>query len=86
MARAGKTDEEIIEEIKTRNTYYRLAVKDIIHLHEQGVSNAVIDYMIETHLQAVRDEQQRYDNRYYWHHYHNHWYYHSPSVIIIRRR
>jgi hypothetical protein len=86
MARAGKTDQEIIQEIKTRRTYYRLAAKDIINLHENGVSNAVVDYMLETMMQAVRDEQRLYDAQYHWYPYHGHWYYSPPPVVIIKRK
>ena len=63
MAKAGKTDEEIIQEIKVRRTYYRLSAKDIIYLHDNGVSNRVIDFMLETEQEAIRDEQRRYDER-----------------------
>ena len=85
MARAGKTDQEIIQEIKTRHTHYRLSAKDIIQLHESGVSNPVIDCMLETYLQAVKDEQHRYDAGYYWFPYHDHWYSYPSSVVIIKK-
>ena len=84
MAKAGRTDDEIIDEIKKRRTYYRLATKDIINLHENHVSDKVIDYMLQTQEEAIRDEQRRYDSTYYWMHYHDHWYY-CPPYVIIRR-
>lgn len=86
MARAGKTDDEIVQAIKIRRTYYRLSAEDIIHLHDSGVSNAVIDFMLETYLDAVRDEQYRFDSHYYWHHHHGYWYYTPPHVIVIKKR
>lgn len=86
LSKAGKADQEIIQEIKTRRTYYRLSAKDIIYLHDHGVSNGVIDYMLDTYLDAVRDEQRRYDSTYYWSFYNNHWYYSPPSVYIIRKK
>ena len=85
MAKAGKTDDEIIQEIKKRRTYYRLAAKDIIALHAGGVSEKVIDFMLETHEDAIRDEQRRYDSHYYWMHYHNHWYYRPPYYLIRKK-
>lgn len=86
MARAGKTDDEIVQAIKIRRSYYRLSAEDIIHLHDSGVSNAVIDFMLETYLDAVRDEQYRFDSHYYWHHHHGYWYYTPPHVIVIKKR
>lgn len=85
MARAGRTDQEIIQEINTRRTYYRLSAKDIIHLHENGVSNPVIDYMLETQMQAIRDEA-RYYNRDNWYPYYGRWYYGPPGVVIIKSK
>src|SRR5438093_813740 len=74
MAKAGKSDQEIIQEIKTRHTYYRLSAKDIVNLHDNGVSYPVIDYMLETQMDAIRDES-RYYYRDYWYPYYGHWYY-----------
>ena len=85
MAKAGKPDEEIIQEIKKRRTFYRLSTKDILYLHQNGVSDRVIDFMHETELDAIRDEQRRYDSTYYWLHYEDHWYYCPPFVVIQRR-
>lgn len=87
LARAGKSDEEIIQTIQARRTHYRLAARDIIHLHQNGVSERVIDHMIQTHLEAVRDEQRRFDSHYYWHSCAGRWYYcPPPSVIVIKRK
>lgn len=89
MARAGKADTEIIQSIKTRRTFYRLGAEDVIKLHEGGVSNAVIDHMLQTGVEAAREEERRYSRSaypYYWHPYYGYWYYHSPSVVIIKRR
>ncbi len=87
LARAGKTDQEIIQEIKTRRTYYRLSAQDIIHLHESGVSTPVIDYMLDTYLQAVKDEASYRASLYYWYPYYGHWYYYPPpGVVIIKQK
>ncbi len=86
MSRAGKADPEIIQEIKTRRTYYRLSAKDVIHLHENGVSTPVIDYMLETYLEAVKAEASSYYHGYYWYPYNGYWYWGPPSVVIIHHR
>jgi uncharacterized protein YcfJ len=48
MAKAGVSDDVIISQIRTSRTIYRLSAADIIDLHNCGVSQKVIDYMINT--------------------------------------
>ncbi len=48
MARAGIGDDVIISQIRNTRTVYRLSASDIIDLHDSGVSQKVIDYMINT--------------------------------------
>jgi len=86
MSKAGKTDPEIIQEIKTRRTFYRLSAGDIIHLHESGVSTPVIDYMMETNREAIREEANSYYRNYYWQPYYNRWYYCPPNTVIIKQK
>lgn len=54
MAQAGVSDEVIISQIRATGSTYRLSAADIIELHNAGVSNKVIDYMINTATQAPR--------------------------------
>ena len=48
MARAGISDDVIISQIRNTHTTYRLSAADIIDLHNSGVSQAVINFMINT--------------------------------------
>lgn len=48
MAKAGVGDEVIISQIVNSRTVYRLSASEIIELHEAGVSQKVIEYMINT--------------------------------------
>jgi outer membrane lipoprotein SlyB len=48
MAKAGVGDEIIISQIRSTHTVYRLSSDDIIDLHNSGVSQKVIDFMINT--------------------------------------
>ncbi len=48
LAKAGVSDEVIISQIRNSRTVYRLSANEIIELHEAGVSNRVIDFMINT--------------------------------------
>lgn len=48
MAQAGVGDEVIISQIRSTHTSYRMSAADIIDLHNSGVSQKVIDFMINT--------------------------------------
>ncbi len=48
LARAGINDDVIISQIRNSHTVYHLSAADIIDLRDAGVSNRVIDFMINT--------------------------------------
>jgi outer membrane lipoprotein SlyB len=48
LARAGINDDVIISQIRNSRTVYHLSAPDIIDLRDSGVSNRVINYMINT--------------------------------------
>ena len=48
MAKAGLSDDLIISQIRSSATVYHLGTADIILLKNSGVSEKVIDYMINT--------------------------------------
>jgi outer membrane lipoprotein SlyB len=48
LSRAGISDEVIISQIRNSRTAYRLTTAEIIDLKESGVSQKVIDFMINT--------------------------------------
>jgi outer membrane lipoprotein SlyB len=48
LARAGINDDVIISQIRNTHTVYHLSAADIIDLRDAGVSNRVIDFMINT--------------------------------------
>lgn len=52
MAKAGISDEVIISQIRTTHTVYHLSAADIIELNGAGVSQKVIDFMINTATSA----------------------------------
>jgi hypothetical protein len=47
--------EEIIEKIKASNSYYELTPSQSLELHQQGVSNKVLDYIHESREKALRN-------------------------------
>jgi hypothetical protein len=52
LTKAGMGDDVIISQIRTSGAAYRLNAADIIDLHNAGVSNRVIQYMINSPAQA----------------------------------
>lgn len=48
LVKAGVADEVVISQIKQSRVVYRLTTQEIIELKESGVSNRVIDFMINT--------------------------------------
>ena len=57
MSKAGVPVETILQKMRDSETIYRLTASQLVHLHEEGVPNAVLDYMQETYLEAVRRDQ-----------------------------
>ena len=48
LAKAGMADEVVISQIKQTGAVFRLTTAEIIDLKESGVSNKVIDFMLNT--------------------------------------
>jgi|GEM_PF-3922191 len=55
MKKSGATNEAIIQRIRETQSNYRLAGRDIIYLHNAGVSSVVIDLMLDAERQTVLD-------------------------------
>lgn len=54
MAKSGMPAEAIIERMKAADAVYRLPASELARLREQGVPDAVIDYMQLTYIEDVR--------------------------------
>jgi len=48
LAKAGVSDDVIISQIRNSHTVFHLSAADIIDLHNSGVSEKVVDFMINT--------------------------------------
>jgi len=48
LAKAGMSDEVILSQIRNTRVVYRLTTTEILDLKEAGVSQRVIDFMINT--------------------------------------
>ena len=68
MVKVGVADEEIIRRIDATRTVFRLGSEDVISLRNEGVSDRVVNYMLDTYARYVAEQQRRQD--YYdadWH-------------------
>ena len=66
MTKAGLTDDEIIQRIAASGAFYRLQSEDIIRLRKEGVSDRVLNFMIDSYTHAVIEEQRRRDYEWRW--------------------
>ena len=69
MVKAGMTDEDIMRRIDDTGTVFRLSSEDVIRLRNEGVSDRVANYMLDTYTRAVAAEQRRRDAADYNFHY-----------------
>jgi len=74
LSKEGVPPNDIITRIRNSRTVYILDAKDVVKLHETGVDDKVIDYMLETQRWAI-ENRARLD-RYYW--YGPYWAYPPP--------
>ena len=72
LARADTPDSEIVRRIKATGAVYRLSAVEIQHLQDSGVSNTVIDFMIQEYIESVRS-QERERSALYWYSWQPHW-------------
>lgn len=67
MSKAGTASDDIIKKLKESRAYYPLTASEITKLSNQGVSDAVLDYMYQVQLREIReDEALRSYHRYGW--------------------
>lgn len=82
LAKAKTPDSEVVQRIKASGTVYRLSTVEILHLHESGVSNSVIDYMLQDYADMVRwQERQRCQVDWYFYGPHCYWNWPPPPMM-----
>lgn len=64
LSKAGMSDEVILSQIRNSRTVYRLTTAEIIDLKDSGVSQRVIDFMINTPSLYPPPPPPRYYRRY----------------------
>ena len=55
MSQRRLSDDLIIERIRASRTVYRLSAAELVKLHDQGVTNAVLNAMQNTQIEEVRN-------------------------------
>ena len=68
MTKAGMNDEDVIRRIEGSGTVFLLGAADVIRLRSEGVSERVVNYMLETYTRAAVEDQRRRD--------YNDWHFH----------
>ena len=78
LAKAGTVDDDIIRRIDVSRYVFRLGAADVVRLRQEGVSDRVINIMLDTYVQYSMAEQRRQDYYDYdWHYRLGFWY--APS-------
>ena len=68
MVKAEVTDEEIVRRIEESRTVFRLSSDDVVRLRNEGVSDRVVNHMMDTYTRYIAAAERRaayYD--YDWH-------------------
>src|SRR5271155_5118116 len=65
MVKSGWSDEDIMRRIDGTRTVFRLSSDDVIHLRNEGLSDRLVTFMLDTYTRAALAEQHRQDSYYY---------------------
>jgi hypothetical protein len=65
MSKDGVSSMDIIAEINQSHTVYSLKADQLVKLRDEGVQDSVLNYMEETKINAVQ-QNQRYADSSYW--------------------
>ncbi len=65
MSKDGYSSKDIINEISQSHTVYSLKADQLLKLRDEGVQDSVLNYMAETKINAIQ-QNQRYANASYW--------------------
>ena len=65
MVKGGLTDEDIMRRIDATRTVFRLSSEDVVRLRNEGVSDRLVNFMLDTYARAAMAAQRRQDAYYY---------------------
>ena len=64
MVKSGLTDEDIMRRIDATRTVFQLSSDDVIRLRNEGVSDRLVNFMLDTYTRAAMAAQRRQDDYY----------------------
>lgn len=83
MSQDGKSAEEIVRELQETRAVYPLTASQIVKLHEQGVADAVLDYMQNAYAESIRwNARMQYESSFWW--YDCFYCYQRPVIVVPR--
>jgi hypothetical protein len=62
MVKMSVPDEEIMRRIDETRTVFRLSSEDVIRLRNEGLSDRLVSFMLDTYARAAAAEQRRRDS------------------------
>ena len=74
MIATGVSPDTILQKMRDSGTVYRLSAAELARLHDDGVADEIINYMQDTYLNAVRQNQALADQRYWFLESDGYWY------------
>jgi hypothetical protein len=66
MSKDSVSSKDIIAEIDQSHTVYSLKADQLVKLRDEGVQDSVLNYMEETKINAVQQNQRYSDSSYWW--------------------
>jgi hypothetical protein len=66
MSKDGLSSKDIINEIRQSNTAYNIKADQLVKLHEEGVQDSVINYMEETKVDLIQQNQRYAASSNWW--------------------
>ena len=63
MVKMSVTDEEIMRRIDETRTVFRLSSEDVVRLRNEGLSDRLVSFMLDTYARAAAAEQRRRDEQ-----------------------
>ena len=66
MSKDGVSSKDIINDIKQSHTAYGLKADQLAKLHDEGVQDSVLNYMEQTKIDLLQQNQRYTDSSYWW--------------------
>ena len=69
MVKMSVPDEDIMRRIDATRTVLRLSSDDVVRLRNEGLSDRLVNFLLDTYTRAAMDAQRRQDADYYYNSY-----------------